>query len=86
MNQQQLLEKIKQAAREGATSLDLSFNNPISSLPLIGRFFGKPIDSLPAEIGQLSNLTSLDLRFNQLSSLPAEIGQLSNLTSLDLWG
>ena len=77
MNQQQLLEKIKQAAREGATSLDLSFNNPSSSLPLIGRFFGKPIDSLPAEIGQLSNLTSLNLSSNQLNSLPPEIQKYS---------
>ena len=77
MNQQQLLEKIKQAAREGATSLDLSFNNPISDIPLIGRFFGKPIDSLPAEIGQLSNLTSLNLSSNQLNSLPPEIQKYS---------
>ncbi|MBK8965343.1 MAG: leucine-rich repeat domain-containing protein [Lewinellaceae bacterium] len=37
---------------------------------------------LPAEIGQLSNLTHLELGNNQLTILPAEIGQLSNLTHL----
>jgi hypothetical protein len=40
--------------------------------------------TLPAEIAQLSNLYTLDLRGNQLTTLPAEIGQLSNLTTLDL--
>jgi internalin A len=42
------------------------------------------LTSLPAEIGQLTNLTMLDLSNNQLTSLPAEIGQLTNLTMLDL--
>ncbi|MBK7477774.1 MAG: leucine-rich repeat domain-containing protein [Haliscomenobacter sp.] len=42
------------------------------------------IDSLPAEIGQLTQLTILDLSDNQLTSLPAEIGQLTQLTTLDL--
>ncbi|KAF5421986.1 MAG: hypothetical protein C5S45_02955, partial [Candidatus Methanocomedens sp.] len=40
--------------------------------------------ALPAEIGQLSNLNTLDLHSNQLSELPAEITQLANLTTLDL--
>ena len=39
---------------------------------------------LPAEIGQLTNLTQLSLGGNQLSVLPAEIGQLANLTQLSL--
>ena len=40
---------------------------------------------IPAEIGELSNLTVLDLSSNELSgSIPAEIGKLSNLTYLDL--
>ncbi|MCQ3937083.1 MAG: hypothetical protein DPW18_08565, partial [Chloroflexi bacterium] len=42
--------------------------------------------SLPKEIGQLQNLTSLSLSDNQLASLPKEIGQLQNLTSLNLSG
>ncbi|MBE9032000.1 leucine-rich repeat domain-containing protein, partial [filamentous cyanobacterium LEGE 11480] len=42
------------------------------------------ISTLPESIGQLTNLTSLDLRDNQLVSLPESIGQLTNLTSLDL--
>ena len=42
------------------------------------------LTSLPAEIGQLTNLRSLDLDGNRLTSLPAEIGQLANLQALDL--
>ena len=37
--------------------------------------------AVPAEIGQLTSLTWLDLGDNQLTSLPAEIGQLTSLTS-----
>ena len=36
--------------------------------------------AVPAEIGQLTSLTELDLGDNQLTSLPAEIGQLTSLT------
>lgn len=42
------------------------------------------IDSLPAEIGQLTQLTTLDLSNNQLTKLPAEISQLRRLTELEL--
>jgi len=45
---------------------------------------GNRLSMLPAEIGQLINLRSLDLRFNSLGTLPAEIGQLTNLQSLSL--
>ncbi|MEG3439330.1 COR domain-containing protein, partial [Pannus brasiliensis CCIBt3594] len=38
----------------------------------------------PESFGSLSNLTSLDLRGNQLTSLPESFGSLSNLTGLDL--
>ena len=40
---------------------------------------------IPAEIGNLTNLTSLYLNVNQLTGeIPAEIGSLTNLTSLHL--
>ncbi|WP_375472488.1 COR domain-containing protein, partial [uncultured Nostoc sp.] len=40
--------------------------------------------TLPVEIGQLSNLSTLYLYSNQLKTLPVEIGQLSNLKELYL--
>jgi Leucine-rich repeat (LRR) protein len=39
---------------------------------------------LPAEIGNLTSLTSLRLTHNQLTALPPEIGNLTNLYNLDL--
>ena len=42
------------------------------------------LTSLPAEIGNLTNLTMLELRINFFKSLPASIGKLTNLTGLDL--
>ena len=42
--------------------------------------------SIPAALGNLTNLTSLYLYSNQLSgSIPAELGSLANLTGLYLW-
>ena len=41
--------------------------------------------AVPAEIGQLASLETLDLYNNQLTSVPAEIGQLQSLRSLDLY-
>ncbi|MBD2500458.1 leucine-rich repeat domain-containing protein [Anabaena azotica] len=69
MTNEELLQIIRQAARDNATILDFS---------------GKGLTKLPAEIGQLSNLSQLNLRDNQLTKLPAEIGQLSNLSQLNL--
>ena len=40
---------------------------------------------MPAEIGQLTKLQTLDLDSNHLSDVPAEIGQLRNLRELDLY-
>ncbi|MGC9348408.1 MAG: leucine-rich repeat domain-containing protein, partial [Anaerolineae bacterium] len=58
-------------------------SNRVSSLQLNGnRLSGQ----LPPEIGDLTALTSLNLRFNYLSSLPTEIGDLIALTSLELSG
>uniref|UniRef100_UPI0014828142 leucine-rich repeat domain-containing protein n=1 Tax=Leptolyngbya sp. BC1307 TaxID=2029589 RepID=UPI0014828142 len=42
------------------------------------------LTELPADIGQLSSLQTLDLSYNQLTELPADIGQLSSLQTLDL--
>ncbi|MFM7406681.1 MAG: leucine-rich repeat domain-containing protein, partial [Cuspidothrix sp.] len=69
MTQEELLQVIEQAAREGVTELDLS---------------GKNLTTLPPEIVKLVNLQSLYLWNNQLSSLPPEIVKLVNLQSLDL--
>ncbi len=62
-------ERIRQAAESGATHLDL---------------FGLGLRTLPAGIGRLTNLITLDLRWNRLTALPTEIGHLTNLTTLDL--
>jgi len=69
MNRKELLEIIRKAKLEGATTLDLR---------------SKRLTSLPSEIGQLTQLTDLNLTYNQLSTLPPEIGQLTHLTLLDL--
>jgi hypothetical protein len=39
---------------------------------------------LPESIGNLTNLTDLDLSFNDLNTLPKSIGNLTNLNVLDL--
>ena len=56
--------------RTALTALDVSHNQ------LSG--------SLPAEVRHLSNLTTLDLSYNNFTGVPAEIGQLKELTSLNL--
>jgi len=69
MTNDELLEVIAEAAREGVTELALT---------------GEGLTVLPPEIGQLSNLIALDLSDNQLTNLPEAIAKLSNLTTLDL--
>lgn len=71
MTNEELLQIIEQAARDKVTKLYL---------------YGEDLTTLPAEIGQLTNLQDFFLWRSQLSSLPAEIGQLANLRSLDLGG
>ncbi|MFN5836147.1 MAG: leucine-rich repeat domain-containing protein, partial [Pseudanabaena sp.] len=44
------------------------------------------LTSIPAEIGNLTNITELDLSYNQLTSLPPEIANLQNLVRLDIRG
>ena len=69
MDEKELLAIIEKAAKLKATSLNLS---------------SYQLTTLPAEIGELTNLTKLELAGNELSSLPAEIGKLTKLTSLNL--
>ncbi|MEA5452275.1 COR domain-containing protein, partial [Leptolyngbya sp. CCNP1308] len=42
------------------------------------------LSGLPAEVAQLTNLSTLDLSNNRLSSLPAEVAQPTNLSTLVL--
>jgi internalin A len=60
MTRDELLEIIERAARDGLNKLDLS---------------GKGLTDLPPEIGQLSQLTILDLENNQLTSLLESFAQ-----------
>ncbi len=46
--------------------------------------YSNKLTSVPETIGQLTNLTTLDLRTNELKTLPETIGQLTNLTTLYL--
>jgi internalin A len=92
MTNKELLEIIEKAARDKATTLDLS-DTGLTTLPAeIGQLTNltglslshNQLTTLPAEIGQLINLSLLYLDSNQLTTLPAEIGQLTNLTGLSL--
>ncbi|MCP4109377.1 MAG: hypothetical protein GY749_28280 [Desulfobacteraceae bacterium] len=69
MNQEELLEIIREAEKEQAVKLDLSDRN---------------IKQLPPEIAQLTNLAVLSLSSNKLRALPKEIAQLKNLSQLAL--
>ena len=99
MTQVELLELLARAKAEGWKELDLAGMDLEELPPEIGELTelevlilgkwdreakGNRLKTLSAEIGQLSQLTTLDLSDNQLSSLPPEIGQLSQLTTLDL--
>ena len=71
MDAEEVLSKINQAAVEEASELDLS---------------GLGLKSLPPQVGNLANLTFLNLEYNELTALPSEIGYLTNLTGLVLAG
>ncbi len=70
MTEAELLEAIDKAAREKATSLDLS---------------RKGIKTIPPEIGKLTSLTELNLSENRITQIPEAISKLTSLTSLNLW-
>ena len=63
------LKMIEKAAREGALELDLSRQG---------------LETLPPEIGRLTQLKSLNLSNNKLTEVPTAITQLSRLTELNL--
>jgi len=44
--------------------------------------FDYQLTELPKEIGNLTNLTELNLTGNELTELPKEIGNLTNLTKI----
>jgi internalin A len=67
MTDEELLEVIEKAARDRSTHLNL---------------LCRGLTTLPAEIGQLTNLISLEISYNQLTSLPVEIGKLTELRKL----
>ena len=61
------------------------YNNRVTALYLHWPFEGTLKGSIPAELGQLTNLSSLYLNDNELTgSIPAELGQLTNLRRLYL--
>lgn len=66
---EEALRRVKAAAAEKATELDLSE---------LG------LEMLPASIGSLVVLQGLDLSYNRLTTLPAWIRRLTRLRSLDL--
>jgi internalin A len=70
MSDEDILQQIEKAARDGAIELNLS---------------GNQLTALPHEIGELTKLTTLNLWRNQLTALPPEIGKLTHLTTLNLW-
>ncbi|WP_174708277.1 hypothetical protein [Nostoc sp. TCL240-02] len=90
MTNEELLQIIKQAARNKSATLVL-YAKGLTTLPAeIGQLINlkalylhsNQLTTLPEEIGQLSNLSELYLHSNQLTTLPEEIGQLSNLSEL----
>ena len=83
---------IDEAAKQGATELDLSSQDLHELPPEIGKLTHlKKLDltnnllqNLPRETANLTHLTYLGLGFNQLWKLPLVVTDLAELTELDL--
>ena len=56
MDVEEVISRINQAALEGASELDLA---------------GLSLRSLPPQVWNVTNLTFLDLRYNELTALPS---------------
>lgn len=92
MDDKELLEVIKKAAKDGEAILDLSKKGLTAIPPEIGKLVnlkmlilnGNQLTVLPSEIGKLVNLTSLYLGNNELTELPPEISKLVNLENLQI--
>ena len=90
--EEEVLQIIKQALKDGVTEVDLSNKGLTRLPPEIGKLSqltslylsGNQLSQLPTEIGQLRQLKRLSLEWNQLSDLPAKIGQLGQLRTLYL--
>ena len=88
---QKARRRIEEAARTGATELDLS-RLGLTELPdSVGQLQnlqeldarGNELSALPESLGQLQNLQELSVSGNRLTALPESLGQLQNLQSLD---
>ena len=93
MTEEEVLQRIEVAAREGATALSLRGKGLTALPPEIGKLTqlkklnldNNELTFLPPEIGQLTQLTWLSLNQNHVTALPPEIGQLSQLQVLALY-
>ena len=65
-------------------AVSCGLSNAITSLTLVGTYSTNKLTTVPAEISNLTNLTSLDLYSNQVTTLPSEIGNLTKLTKLEI--
>ena len=55
-----------------------------TALLKIENFSSHSVESIPASIGELTNLRHLDMSNSDISDLPASIGELTNLRTLFL--
>jgi Leucine-rich repeat (LRR) protein len=69
MDEQELIEIIKQTARDRRITLNLS---------------GEGITAIPIEIEKLTSLHVLNLSNNQITAIPIEIEKSTNLQELNL--
>ncbi|OQY48127.1 MAG: hypothetical protein B6242_03020 [Anaerolineaceae bacterium 4572_78] len=89
---EKFLEIVEKSIEIGVTELNLSRTWLGTLPPQLDNFadIDEPIsynfilELLPAEIGQLINLTTLKLSYHKLQKLPPEIGNLHKLSVLDV--